>query len=121
MTFEAGVPAPIRGGNVHASVAIEVAGGHTIPPAGQLTQGLRTNRDRRAGRERQRRIPGNQSAVLVAENLQRPPFAGEDQVRIAVAIQITEHRATHQAHARQGSRVLDIKRPLIPCPAEEKR
>src|SRR5438552_3004344 len=49
-----------------------------------------------------------QQAAGVAKNTDRTPFAGENQIAVAVAIQITPHCAIDQTDPAEASRVFDV-------------
>src|SRR5207249_3596440 len=90
-----GVSAPVRCDNIHSPIAIEISHGHTVPPAAKMGQ---------------TKVIGCfcQQTAGVAKNTDRTPFAGENQIAVAVAIQITPHCAIDQTDPAEASRVFDV-------------
>jgi len=82
------VPAPVRGDEVHPAVAVEVPGGDAVPPATE------TRQSERGG-------AFLEFTALIAEDANRPPFAGQHQVGIAILVQVGEDRAADQTEPRE--------------------
>ena len=48
-----------------------------------------------------RRIPRREAPVIISENLQRAPFARQNKLGQAIAIQVAPHRGADQSDLRQ--------------------
>src|SRR6185503_4903821 len=66
-------------------------------------------------------IPCRECSLVVAKDSWRPPFTGEDQIRIPVAIKITEDGAAHQPGASELGGIGIVWCEPIPCPTEHER
>ena len=84
MTLESGVPAPVAGNDVQSAVSIQIARRNSVPPSRVIAQ-----------THLFRHFP--EPAAFVAKNPDRPPFAGDYQLRLPVPIQIAKDGAAHQS------------------------
>ena len=92
------VPAPTRDDEIHLPVAVEVAGGQSVPSAGAVRQ---TPVARHVA----------QPATVVVQHADRSPLGGRDELGPPVAIEIREDRLRHEAEGRQRARVRGVERP----------
>src|SRR5438552_75687 len=90
------VEAPVGRDDIHSTIAVKIAGGHALPPAGKLGQA-------------QFRCRFGELPTFIAKDTDGPPFAGEDQLRESIAVEITEDGAIHKTDLRQSRRILLIE------------
>src|SRR5690349_9235259 len=93
------IPTPIRSDEIHTPVAIEIAAGDSLPPAGQEVESRKL---RVEGRTNERWVPGCECAPVVPKDLERTPFTGQRQYRPAVAVEIGEHGAVDQTETSES-------------------
>src|ERR1044071_1220400 len=92
------VLSPIRGDQVHATIAIEISDCDPVPPARQGVEGGKLRVECCRFGPGNRKVGSRKFAMIVVEDKDGPPFAGQDQFRITITIQITPNRPTDQAH-----------------------
>src|SRR6266566_4314025 len=102
------VQSPIAGDYVHLAVAVDIACGYSVPPAGIFVQA-------------EFGCGFAQLASLIFENANRPPFTSENQLRKAVTVQVTPDGAADQADFFQQTAVLRIQMELVPVAAIDSR
>src|SRR3954466_8958652 len=108
MIFIWRVPAPVGSHNIELPITVEISGGHPVPPPDKFSQ-----------TEVFRHL--DEFSAVVMKNPNRPPFAGEDQIGTAIAIEIAKHGAAHHPNSCQTPAVLGVDLKVPTGLPEEKR
>ena len=108
------VQPPVARHDVQTTVSVKITHVHSVPPSGELADCRLLIVDCHLS------VPQHEIAAVVAEDFERSPFAGQNQFRIAVPIQITEDRSAHQSNSRQRPRLLPVQFPAArPTPKQK--
>ena len=110
------VAPPVGRDEIHAAIFIEVARRHARPPAGEFLKSLSVGRN--AG---DAGIPRRKFPAFVAENFQRTPVTGKQQIRVAITIEVGEGSPIHQSDGGETTRVLLIEREALGIAAKDHR
>src|ERR1035437_10419938 len=96
------VESPITEDNVHPAIPVKIARRHTAPQSRQVAQ-LRNPSGQHPALRRltQWNVPLFKMAVFIKKYARRSPFGRQDQIGIAVAVEIAEDRPGHQARLGQ--------------------
>src|SRR4029450_4749042 len=87
---------------------------HAQPPTGKrLELGSGVGGLGRGSRESDVRIPRFQTSTVITENSQRSPLAGQDQLRITVAVQVAPDSAADESNTFQHAAVLHLELPAL--------
>src|SRR5437016_12449499 len=92
------VLAPIAGDDVQPAVAIQITGSDSVPPASQVGECRVLSVECRIRGWYKREVRFGESAMIVVEDPDRAPFAGQDQFRESIAIQIAPDRTADHSN-----------------------
>ncbi len=90
------VPAPARCDEIHQAVLVEVTGRNAVPATSQTIQ-------------TQFRCAVGESTAIIREDSDGSPFQREQEVGVAVCIDIREHRGGDEPHVTQLTRVVVVR------------
>lgn len=95
-----GIEAPITGDEVKAAITVEVAGGESSPPAGQVGEA---------------EIVGDllEVALVVQKDAKGTPGGGQDQIGRAVGVEVGPEGSLDGANFGDGSRVGGVQDPAL--------